>query len=120
MAENNKLGISDDALQQSVPGQEGDAQWAFQALARALLVARPSIRHEWQHVPSATWGSRIDLVCGGGTAQDVWATLRRDVIAVGTNREHTDFEAFGGRVSGKELALEAFAFFERLLRDNSY
>jgi hypothetical protein len=86
----------------------------FESLARDFLVAHPEIQHEWREARS---GDRLDLICGVGTATEVFASLLGYQIALGlTLGEHEDFEDFGRGLAEEEVAREAFARFTDLLR----
>ena len=89
-------------------------QQEFRQLATAFLDSHPEVPHEWRDVPSRWWGDRIDLVCGVGSANEVFASLHAGgQITVGTvGGEDDDFEDFGRGLSDQAVAQEAF---ERLV-----
>jgi hypothetical protein len=82
---------------------------AFESLATPFLSRHPEIFHEWRQVKDPVWGDRIDLVCGNGTANEVYASLLGYQIAVGvTNGDHRDFEDYGRGLSDNDVAKQAF------------
>ena len=94
---------------------------AFESLARGFLSEHPEVRHGWRQVKSRWAGDRVDLVCGGGPANEVFASLMAGQIAVGlTGGAHQDFEDFGRGRSDEEVAREAFDYFVKLLRQHGY
>src|SRR5437899_171701 len=54
---------------------------AFQSLARRFLSEHPEIPHQWREVKSRLAGNRLDLVCGAGTDNEVFASLLDGQIA---------------------------------------
>jgi hypothetical protein len=94
---------------------------AFENLARGFLSEHPEVRHEWRQVKSRWAGDRVDLVCGGGAPNEVFASLTDGQIAVGlTSGVHQDFEDFGRGRPDEDVAREAFDYFVKLLRDHGY
>ncbi len=98
-----------------------ELQSAFESLARRFLSEHPEVRHEWREVKSRWVGDRVDLVCGAGAANEVFASLLDGQIAVGlTSGVHQDFEDFGRGRTDEEVAREAFDYFLKLLRDHGH
>lgn len=94
---------------------------AFERLVRAFLSQHPELPHEWRRIESRWWGSRVDLICGVGTPNEVFATLHGHQIAVGpTKGRHEDFEDFGRGLSDEEVAREAFDRFVEVLAESAY
>ena len=92
-----------------------DSHPRFEALARHFLAEHPEIRHEWRSIKDIS-GGRTDLVCLGGNAVEVFASLTSYQITVGSGSYDTDFEDFGRGLSDAHLAEEAFLHFVGLLR----
>jgi hypothetical protein len=93
-----------------------DLDRAFERLAKAFLSYHPEVAHEWRQVKSRVDGDRIDLVCGAGSPNEVFASLLGYQIALGlTQGEHQDFEDFGRGLTDEQLAAEAFERFINLL-----
>ena len=61
-------------------------------------------------------GGRTDLVFWPGTSLEVFASLTESQITVGGGNTAEDFESFGRGLSDKELAREAWALLESLIR----
>jgi|SRR5438034_4386828 len=100
---------------------KSDLDRAFANLATAFFAKHPEVRHEWREVKSRLWGDRVDLVCGVGSQNEVYASLLDWQIAVGvTNGDHDDFEDFGRGLSEEALATEAFQRFVQLLRERGH
>jgi len=94
---------------------------AFESLAKAFLCRHPEVRHEWREIKSWFWGDRIDLVCGAGASNEVFATLHGYQIAVGlTKGHHDEFEDFGRRLSDEAIAAEAFGRLVELLAEHGH
>lgn len=92
----------------------------FEHLARELFVAYPEIQHEWREIRSRD-GERLDLICGVGLPNEVFASLLGYQIALGrTAGEHEDFEDFGRGLSDEDVGREAFARFVEVLRENGH
>ena len=87
----------------------------FERIAREYLAQHPRILHEWREIQDSS-GGRTDLVCWPGTSQEVFASLAQSQITVGSNNTAEDFEAFGRSLSDEELAREAWALLESLIR----
>jgi hypothetical protein len=98
------------------------ASSAFERLARDFLARHSSVRHEWRSIQDRLWGDRVDLVFPPASTTEpiVWASLSEVQIAVGAGSEHSDFEAFGRRMSDGEIAQEAFNHLITLLRKHGY
>jgi len=94
---------------------------AFQSLACRFLSEHPEIPHQWREVKSRLAGNRLDLVCGAGTDNEVFASLLDGQIAVGVaNGIHQDFEDFGRGRTDEEVAREAFDYFVTLLGEHGH
>jgi hypothetical protein len=94
---------------------------AFEHLAREFLSQHPEIPHEWRQMRSRWWRDRVDLVCGVGAPNEVFATLHGHQIAVGpTKGHHDDFEDFGRGLSDEAVAREAFDRFVEVLAEAGY
>jgi hypothetical protein len=92
-----------------------DTHCEFEALARGFLAEHPEIRHEWRPVPNFFYGGRTDLVCYPGELHEVFASLTKSQITIGSGAGETDFEDFGRGLNPAELAAEAFSRFTYLL-----
>ena len=93
----------------------------FERLAKAFLAEHPQVRHEWRHIKTPLAGDRIDLICGVGSREEVFASLLGHQIALGvTAGEHEDFEDFGRGLSDAEVAGEAFERFVEVLGQNGH
>jgi hypothetical protein len=89
---------------------------AFERLVRDLFSANPQIRHEWRQV-----GDRLDVICGSGLPNEVFASLVGGQIALGlTAGEHEDFEDFGRGRTDVQVAQEAFNRFVELLKHHGH
>jgi hypothetical protein len=93
-----------------------DLDRAFERLAKTFLSNHPEVAHESRQVKSRAEGDRIDLVCGVGAPNEVFASLLGYQIALGlTQGEHQDFEDFGRGLTDEQVADEAFERFINLL-----
>lgn len=100
---------------------KSDLDRAFADLASAFLAKHPEVQHEWREVRNRAWGERIDLICGVGSQNEVYASLLDWQIAVGVSGgEHDDFEDFGRGLSDEAVAAEAFERFVQLLRKGGH
>jgi hypothetical protein len=116
--------IYDPAPQQNAfplgrPLSETVVDQEFERLVRSFLADHPEIAHEWRDIKEL-FGSRRDVICGVGTASEVFASLNRGgQIAVGITRtgNHDDFEDFGRKISDGAIAREAFECFVSCLRE---
>ena len=84
-----------------------------------------SFRTSGRDVHSRWWGDRRDLICGPGTAREVYASLLGRQIAVGRtvngkSEIDEDFEDFGKGLSDEVIARQAFEFFLKLLAEAGY
>jgi len=85
-------------------------------MARRFLEEHPEIPHSWRQIRNAS-GGRTDLVCWPETAQEIYASLSNYQITIGAGDSDRDFEDFGRGLSDKEVAQEAFSYFETLIRE---
>ena len=94
-------------------------QLRFRELVTPVLDRHPDIAYEWRDIRSWWWGNRIDLVCGVGSAHEVYASLSDGQITVGiVGGEHDDFEDFGRGLSDQAIAQEALVRFLGVLAEN--
>jgi hypothetical protein len=84
--------------------KEVDTHPEFETLVRKFLEEHPEIPHSWRHIRGRWGDSRTDVVCWPQTGYEVFATLRRYQIAVGTGDSHADFEDFGRGLTDEQLA----------------
>ena len=87
----------------------------FEKMAREYLAHHPDIPHAWSEIQDMS-GGRTDLVFWPGTSQEVFASLAESQITIGSGEQSEDFESFGRDLSAKELANEAWALLESLIR----
>ena len=87
----------------------------FERMAREYLAQHPDIPHMRREIQDAS-GGRTDLVFWPGTSLEVFASLTESQITVGGGNTAEDFESFGRGLSDKELAREAWALLESLIR----
>lgn len=92
----------------------------FEKLATDYLGVHPDVAHEWRRIKDRISRDRTDLVCAPGTDKEVFATLRNTAIAVGSERDHVDFEVFGRGLAQLELAKEALEYFAELQRNTGW
>ena len=93
-----------------------DTNPEFEALARTFLAANPGIRHEWKQVRSVASGGRTDLICRTECGAEVFASLTKSQITVGSGASAEDFESFGRGLSDAAVAEEAFERFVEYLK----
>ncbi len=95
---------------------------SFERLVRDFLGRHTALRHQWRPIRDRVAGDRLDLVFAPPSAKvpEVWVTLRDQQIAVGAAASHEDFEDFGRRLSGEQVAQEALARLIVLLREHGY
>lgn len=91
----------------------------FERLAREFFAEHPDLSPEWHPIHDLMSGDRLDLVCAAPSAGDVFATIRRDTIAVGIGESHDDFGGLGETGSEADVARRAFARFVDRLALNS-
>ena len=85
-----------------------------------FLESHPEIRHEWHRAKSFWDGGQTILICARSQPNEVFASLRSWQITVGSNGSDQDFEDWGRKMTGDEVAREAFDFFVELLRKNGH
>jgi len=97
-----------------------DLDRAFESLAKAFLSDHPEVQHGWR--PIKEWyGDRLDVICGAGQPNEVFASLVGGQIALGlTSGEHEDFEDSGRGVSDEHVAQQALSRFVELLEEHGH